>query len=100
VKKVAMRVTVNKVPDSRPTVSTSTRHTACSAKAIPIVSSRPTRSDTQPQKIRLPPFAIALNDVAAARAAAGIPHAAAIGPAFAVTSSPPVAIITNIVYST
>ena len=91
---------VNSAPDRRPTVSTSTRQTACSANAIPIASSRPMRSDAQPQKIRLPPLASALNDVAAASAAAGMPQAAAIGPAFAVTSRPPVAIITNIAYRT
>ena len=91
-----MSVTVNSVPDSRPTVRTSTRQTACSVNAIPIASSRPMRSDAQPQKIRLPPLASALNEVAAARAAAGMPHDPAIGPALAVTSRPPVAIITNI----
>ena len=67
-------MTVNSVPDSRPTVRTSTRQTACSVNAIPIASSRPMRSDAQPQKIRLPPLASALNEVAAASAAAGMPH--------------------------
>ena len=50
--------------------------------------------------MRLPPFASALNDVATASAAAGMPQDCAIGPALAVTSRPPVAIITNAAYST
>ena len=63
---------------------------------MPMASSRPVLSDTQPQKMRLPPLASAFNDVAAASAATGIPQAFAIEPALAVTSNPPVAIITKV----
>ena len=91
---------VKNVPESWPIVSTSTRHSACSTNATPIVCSRPIRSDAQPQKMRLPPLASGLSDVAVASAAAGMPHDLAIGPALAVTSRPPVAIITNLAYST
>ena len=95
-KNVATRVTVNSVPDRRPTVIVNTRQSACSANAIPIASSRPVLSDTQPQKMRLPPLATAFNDVASTSAAAGMPHAPAIELALAVTSRPPVDIIRNI----
>ena len=87
---------VKSVPDHWPTVRTSTRHNACSKNAIPIASSRPVRSDIQPQKMRLPPFASAFKEVAAASAVAGMPHDFAIEPALAVTNSPPVAIITKL----
>jgi len=63
---------------------------------MPIASSRPVLSDTQPQKMRLAPLAIAFSEVASVSAATLMPQEAAIGPALAVTSSPPVAIITNI----
>ena len=61
-----------------------------------IVVSRPMRSETQPQKIRLAPLASGLSVAASVSAAALSPHDRAIGPALAVTSSPPVAMSTNI----
>ena len=58
------------------------------------------RSDTHPQKIRLAPLASGLSVAASVSAPAVKPHDCAIGPALAVTSSPPVAISTNITYMT
>ena len=63
-----------------------------------MASSRPVLSEIHPQKMRLAPLASALRDVASVSASALIPYVLAIGPAFAVTSRPPVAIITNIAY--
>ena len=96
VKKTSTSVTVKNTPESRPSVSTPSRQTACSENAMPMASSRPVLSDTQPQKMRLAPLASALNEVASVRNAALMPQVFAIGPALAVTSRPPVAIITNI----
>ena len=58
------------------------------------------RSDTQPQKMRLAPLASGLSVAASVSAPAVRPHDRAIGPALAVTRSPPVAISTNIAYMT
>jgi len=64
------------------------------------VFSRPRRSDAQPHEIRLAPLATGLSVSASVSAAAVSPHDCDIGPALAVTSKPPVAIITNIAYIT
>ena len=65
-----------------------------------IVCSRPSRSDAQPQKIRLAPLASGLSVAASVSADAARPHDRDIGPALAVTSNPPVAISTNATYIT
>ena len=58
-----------------------------------IVLSRPSRSETHPQKMRAAPLASGLSVAASVTEK---PHDLAIGPALAVTSRPPVAISTNI----
>ena len=80
-------------------MATSDRQIACSTNATTIVFSRPSRSDAQPQKMRLAPLASGLS-VAASVSVAEKPHDLAIGPALAVTSRPPVAISTNATYIT
>ena len=92
-------VSANHASDSLPSASTISKLPDWSANATPMVSARPNRSETQPQKIRLPPFASGLSDAASVSVATPIPHECAIGPACAVTSRPPVAIITIIAYS-
>ena len=55
---------VNISPDVRPRVTTETRLAACRKKAITIVFSLPRRSESQPQDMRLPPFASGLSAAA------------------------------------
>ena len=91
-------VVENQNGDVGPSTTTSARQTACSVNATIIAISRPMRSDAQPQKTRLAPLASGLSVVAHVSARVERPHVWAIGPAFAVTSKPPVAISTNITY--
>src|SRR5262245_36937133 len=98
VKNVSTSVMVKSEPERRPRVRTETRQAAFKTNAIPIASSRPVRSETQPQKIRLAPFASAFIEVANVSAAVAMPHDSAIGPAFAVTRRPPVAMHTKAKY--
>ena len=85
-------------PEIWPSVAPPTRQSACSTNVKIIVFSRPSRSDAQPQKMRL--RAVGQRAQVAASVSIEKPHDLAIGPALAVTSSPPVAISTNAMYIT
>ena len=61
-------------PDVLPIVNTATRHRAWSRKATAIADSRPVRSESQPQKMRLAPLATGPRAVAAVSAATLNPH--------------------------